>query len=477
MDVDLSTNLDQLPAARRAAPLRAQRGLDRNAARPPAHVRRRIKREVLSRGYNLLVHAGFRAGFSDAQCGFKALRADVARLLVPLVDDDGWFFDTELLLLAERNGMRIHEVPVDWVEDLDSPRRPRCPTIAADLAGLWRVRRAFWRGEAREPDAGRAPWRGDATDGGGAGSPMPDGHRAELVHDGAARPAAACGQAASRCRSAVILALAACLDFWSLTQNGYANTYYAGAVRSMLRELAQLLLRLVRPGRPRLGRQAAARALAPGGEREGLRLLVLLDPAPRGARGRRRGRGSSTCSSPATSAAWPASSPRWRSPSRPSPSRSTATTTRTRCSRCCSSRPSTSARGRSSRDGCAGSLGCGRARRARVQHEDARRDGRRARASRSRTSCFAPPRAGGRAPGTSLVGRRRARRRLGRVDRRRRPDARRRPAVRRLAPRTTARSASPSTTTASAASPARPAARRSAAASAARSPARPASSG
>ena len=64
----------------------------------------------------------------------------------PLVQDDGWFFDTELLLLAERNGMRIHEVPVDWIEDLDS-RVELLPTIGEDLPGLWRVRRSFWRGE------------------------------------------------------------------------------------------------------------------------------------------------------------------------------------------------------------------------------------------------------------------------------------------------------------------------------------------
>jgi hypothetical protein len=69
---------------------------------------------------------------------------------VPLVSDDGWFFDTELLLLAERNGMRIHEVPVDWIEDLDS-RVDLLPTIGGDLAGLWRVRRSFWRGGGRAP--------------------------------------------------------------------------------------------------------------------------------------------------------------------------------------------------------------------------------------------------------------------------------------------------------------------------------------
>jgi hypothetical protein len=82
----------------------------------------------------------------DAQCGFKAVRADVARALLPAIEDDGWFFDTELLLLAERNGMRIHEVPVDWIEDLDS-RVDLMPTIAGDIQGLWRVRRSFWSGE------------------------------------------------------------------------------------------------------------------------------------------------------------------------------------------------------------------------------------------------------------------------------------------------------------------------------------------
>jgi len=71
---------------------------------------------------------------------------------VPLVVDDGWFFDTELLLLADRNGMRIHEVPVDWIEDLDT-RVDLMPTIADDLQGLWRVRRAFWRGRGTAPEA------------------------------------------------------------------------------------------------------------------------------------------------------------------------------------------------------------------------------------------------------------------------------------------------------------------------------------
>ena len=148
MDVDLSTNLESLLPL--VAPLfsgHSEVAIGTRLAHS-AHVRRRWKRELLSRGYNLLIHAGFRVGFSDAQCGFKAVRADAARRLLPLVADDGWFFDTELLLLAERNGLRIHEVPVDWIEDLDS-RVELVPTIAADLAGLWRVRKAFWRGGGR----------------------------------------------------------------------------------------------------------------------------------------------------------------------------------------------------------------------------------------------------------------------------------------------------------------------------------------
>jgi glycosyltransferase involved in cell wall biosynthesis len=148
MDVDLSTNLTSfLPLVAPLLSGHSEVAIGTRLAHS-SHVRRRVKREVLSRGYNLLVHLGFRAGFSDAQCGFKALRRDAAELLLPLVQDEGWFFDTELLLLAERNGMRIHEVPVDWIEDLDS-RVQLVPTIRGDLAGLWRMRRAFWRGRGR----------------------------------------------------------------------------------------------------------------------------------------------------------------------------------------------------------------------------------------------------------------------------------------------------------------------------------------
>jgi len=145
MDVDLSTNLESfLPLVAPIMSGHSELAIGTRLAHQ-SHVRRQLKREVLSRGYNTLVHAGFRARFSDAQCGFKAVRRDVAQRLLPLVADEGWFFDTELLLLAERNGLRIHEVPVDWVEDLDS-RVDVSATIGADLRGLARVRRAFWNG-------------------------------------------------------------------------------------------------------------------------------------------------------------------------------------------------------------------------------------------------------------------------------------------------------------------------------------------
>lgn len=153
MDVDLSTNLASfLPLVAPLLTGHSELAIGTRLVRS-ARVRRRLKREVLSQGYNRLIKLGFHSGFSDAQCGFKAGRREVVQRLLPLVVDEGWFFDTELLLLAERNGLRIHEVPVDWVEDLDS-RVDLPSTIAADLAGLWRLRRAFWAGAGELPRAG-----------------------------------------------------------------------------------------------------------------------------------------------------------------------------------------------------------------------------------------------------------------------------------------------------------------------------------
>jgi len=148
MDVDLATDLDAiLPLV---APLLSGHSDVAIGTRlaSGARVVRGPKREMISRVYNLLLRTTMRNHFSDAQCGFKALRSDVARALLPHVVDEGWFFDTELLVLAEHNGLRIHEVPVDWVDDPDS-RVDIVTTAAADLKGMWRVSRRFARGEGR----------------------------------------------------------------------------------------------------------------------------------------------------------------------------------------------------------------------------------------------------------------------------------------------------------------------------------------
>ena len=85
-----------------------------------AHVVRGARREFISRAYNLILRSALRSTCTDAQCGFKAMRRDAAAELLPLVEDEEWFFDTEVLVTAQRLGLRIHEVPVDWVDDTDS---------------------------------------------------------------------------------------------------------------------------------------------------------------------------------------------------------------------------------------------------------------------------------------------------------------------------------------------------------------------
>jgi len=141
MDVDLSTNLNALLPL--VAPLLAGHSDVAIGTRlaKSSRVVRRPKREFISRSYNLLLRATLSAHFSDAQCGFKAIRADVARELLPLVEDTSWFFDTELLVLAEQAGLRIHEVPVDWVDDLDS-RVAIAKTVGEDLRGIARLMRS-----------------------------------------------------------------------------------------------------------------------------------------------------------------------------------------------------------------------------------------------------------------------------------------------------------------------------------------------
>jgi putative flippase GtrA len=145
MDVDLSTDLAAL--APLVAPLisgHSDLAIGTRLGRG-SRVVRGAKREIISRCYNLILKSTLQAKFSDAQCGFKAIRADVAQRLLPYVADTGWFFDTELLVLAERSGLRIHEVPVDWVDDPDSTV-DIVGTATADLKGVGRLLRGFANG-------------------------------------------------------------------------------------------------------------------------------------------------------------------------------------------------------------------------------------------------------------------------------------------------------------------------------------------
>ncbi len=145
VDVDLSTDLRALGPL--VAPLITGHSDLAVGTRLTATSRvvRGIKREVISRGYNAILRYGMGLGVSDAQCGFKAMRADVAQRLLPLVDDTRWFFDTELLIIAERSGLRIHEVPVDWVDDAQSSVDV-VATALDDLRGLARVARSLSNG-------------------------------------------------------------------------------------------------------------------------------------------------------------------------------------------------------------------------------------------------------------------------------------------------------------------------------------------
>ncbi len=139
MDVDLSTELAAYPALIRAI---AEDGYDLATGSRLARgsrTTRSLKRELISRGYNGLIKAVLWTHFSDAQCGFKALSRTAAQALLPRVENPTWFFDTELLVLAEKKGYRIKDLPVRWVEDPDTRVR-LASTISEDLRGLWRLR-------------------------------------------------------------------------------------------------------------------------------------------------------------------------------------------------------------------------------------------------------------------------------------------------------------------------------------------------
>jgi len=138
MDVDLSTELAAFPRLIQAI----EEGYDiaiGSRLLKGSSVKRSFKRELTSRSYNFIIKAMFFTKFSDAQCGFKALRSKAAQELVPLIQDQEWFFDTELLILAAKKGYQIREIQVAWIEDPDT-RVAVAKTALDDLKGLLRLR-------------------------------------------------------------------------------------------------------------------------------------------------------------------------------------------------------------------------------------------------------------------------------------------------------------------------------------------------
>jgi glycosyltransferase involved in cell wall biosynthesis len=170
MDVDLSTDLSCLRDL--VEPLLEERGDIAIGSRltPGARVTRGLKRDTISRVYNLILRLSLQAGFSDAQCGFKAARREVIQALLPTIEDERWFFDTELLYRAQRAKLSIREIPVEWIEDTDS-RVDVAATAREDLLGIMRLRREA-REERRATQSAAPRWERQAQVGampGGAG--------------------------------------------------------------------------------------------------------------------------------------------------------------------------------------------------------------------------------------------------------------------------------------------------------------------
>ena len=145
MDVDLSTELHHIPELIGAIAHEAYDIATGSRLMRQSRTKRSLKREVISRIYNVFVKTVLSTRFSDAQCGFKALSRKAVEAIIPEVEDQSWFFDTELLVLAEKQGYRIKDIPVAWVED-DDTRVKIFQTGWEDIKGVFRVRQQLASG-------------------------------------------------------------------------------------------------------------------------------------------------------------------------------------------------------------------------------------------------------------------------------------------------------------------------------------------
>jgi len=146
MDVDLSTRLEHFPAMINGMLKDGYGTATGSRLMKSSRTKRSFKREFISRSYNILIKSLFCTKFSDAQCGFKAVTRDVVnKLIIPYVEATGWFFDSELLIIAEKLGYKILDIPVEWIEDLDT-RVKIVKTATDDIKGLLRVKSNFMKG-------------------------------------------------------------------------------------------------------------------------------------------------------------------------------------------------------------------------------------------------------------------------------------------------------------------------------------------
>ena len=156
MDVDLSTDLSFLPKLIGAIAIEGYDVATGSRLMRGSQVKRSLNREIISRIYNLFLKVALLTRFSDAQCGFKAVSRKVVERIVPQVVDQSWFFDTELLTLAEKQGYRIKDIPIVWIEDDDS-RVKIVRTAWDDIKGVLRLRWQMWRGDFAQSPATEAP--------------------------------------------------------------------------------------------------------------------------------------------------------------------------------------------------------------------------------------------------------------------------------------------------------------------------------
>jgi glycosyltransferase involved in cell wall biosynthesis len=146
MDLDLSTDLIHLPRILKALRNGYDIAIGSRLAKGAKVEGRTFIREITSRTLNFFfIQLFFHTHFNDAQCGFKAVTKKVVENLIPKIQDNGWFFDGELLIVAEKSGYKIYEEPVHWVDNPGSTVR-LISTISGDLRVMWRLLRTMpWK--------------------------------------------------------------------------------------------------------------------------------------------------------------------------------------------------------------------------------------------------------------------------------------------------------------------------------------------